>query len=61
MKRRTTDAVALIFGLLFTTVALVTLWLTLIGPVNWHLIGLIAPIGLIAAGIAGLALSRPRS
>ncbi len=60
MTRRSTDAVALIFGLLLTTIALGTLWLTLVGPIDWHLVGLVAPIGLIAAGIAGLALSRPR-
>lgn len=55
------DVVALVFGLLLTGVAAIALWSTLIGPVDWQLLKVVAPLSLVAVGIAGLALSRRSS
>ncbi len=57
---RNRDVVALIFGLLLTSVAIGSLWLSFIGPIDWKLVKIVAPLGLIAAGVLGLALSRQR-
>ena len=57
MNRRY-DVVAMIFGLLVTGVALGSLWLTFVGSLNWGLVKIIAPLGLVAAGVLGLAMSR---
>jgi hypothetical protein len=59
--RRTYDVVALITGVVFCCVALGTLWLALIGPLPWLVIKIVAPLGLVALGLGGLALSRNRS
>ncbi len=56
MKRR--DTVALIFGLILTGVALGSLWFALTGTLDWALLKLATPIGLVVIGIAGLAVSR---
>jgi hypothetical protein len=48
----------LIFGLLFSCVALGSLWLTFVGPLNWQVIRIVAPMGLVAVGVLGLVLSR---
>jgi hypothetical protein len=58
--RKTYDVVALIFGLLFISVALGSLWLTFVGPLNWQVIRIVAPMGLVAVGVLGLVLSRNR-
>jgi uncharacterized membrane protein YuzA (DUF378 family) len=58
--RKTYDVVALIFGLMFSSVALGSLWLTFVGPLNWQVIRIVAPMGLVAAGVLGLVLSRNR-
>jgi hypothetical protein len=58
---RSRDVVALIFGVVMTSVAVGSLWLSFVGPINWQLVKIIAPLGLIAAGVLGLALSRNRS
>jgi|GEM_PF-1378544 hypothetical protein len=58
--RKTYDVVALIFGLLLSSVALGSLWLTFVGPLNWQVIRIVAPMGLVAAGVLGLVLSRNR-
>ena len=58
--RRSYDVVALIFGLLVTSVAIGSLWSTFVGPLNWAWLKIIAPLGLVAVGILGLALSRNR-
>ena len=58
---RSKDVVALIFGLVFTSIAVGSLWLSFVGSINWQLVKIIAPLGLIAAGVLGLALSRNRS
>ena len=59
--RRTYDVVALITGVLLTAVALGALWLTYVGPLPWPAIKIVAPLGLVAIGVCGLALSRNRS
>jgi hypothetical protein len=59
--RRTYDVVALISGVLFSCVALGALWLTLVGPLPWPVIEIVAPLGLVALGVGGLALSRNRT
>ena len=57
---KTYDVVALIFGLVLSCVALGSLWLTFVGPLNWQVIRIVAPISLIAVGVLGLVLSRNR-
>ena len=59
--KRTYDVVALITGVVFTVVALGGLWLDLVGPLPWDVIRIVAPLGLVALGVGGLALSRSRS
>ena len=58
--RKTYDVVALIFGLLLCGVALGSLWLTFVGPLNWQVSRIVAPMGLVAVGVVGLVLSRNR-
>ena len=58
---RSRDVVAFIFGLVFTSVAIGSMWLSFVGSINWQLVKIVAPLGLIAAGVLGLALSRNRS
>ena len=55
------DVLALVTGLLVTGVALVALWFSLGGSVEWSLIKIAAPLLLVVAGIVGLTLSRHRS
>lgn len=59
MKR--VDVVALIFGLLLTGVAAGTLWFIFTGSIDWPLLRVAAPLGLVVVGMIGLALSRNRS
>ena len=59
--KRTYDVVALITGVMFTVLALCALWLVLVGPLPWSVIKIVAPLGLVALGVGGLALSRNRS
>lgn len=56
MKRR--DTVALVFGLLLVGVALGSLWFSVTGVLDWEVLKLAIPIGLVVVGIAGLAVSR---
>jgi hypothetical protein len=56
MKRR--DTVALIFGLLLSGVALGSLWFAITGTLDWDVLKLAMPIGLVVVGVAGLAVSR---
>jgi len=57
---RKPDIVALVFGVLMTGIAVVSLWLSFVGSVNWQLIRVAAPLSLVFVGIVGLALSRNR-
>ena len=59
--KRTYDVVAMIAGVVFIVVALGGLWVTLVGPLPWGVIKIVAPLGLVVLGVAGLALSRSRS
>lgn len=56
MKRR--DSIALIFGLLLSAVGLGSLWFSVTGILDWDVLKLAIPIGLVVIGIAGLAVSR---
>jgi hypothetical protein len=58
--RRSYDVVALVTGVVIISVALGALWLALVGPLPWPVIKIVAPLGLVAVGVAGLALSRNR-
>jgi hypothetical protein len=56
--RRTADVTALVFGLIVTTIAGGVLWRTFIGDLNWSLVKVAAPLGLVLIGVVGLLLSR---
>ncbi len=55
------DVVALVLGLLLSAIATAALWLAFTGSLNWALIKVAAPFGLVVIGALGLALSRNRS
>ncbi len=55
------DVVALVLGLLLSAVAAGALWLSFGRSLDWALIKLAAPFGLVVVGALGLALSRNRS
>ena len=55
---RSRDAVALVFGLLFTGVAAAALWQSLLGTLHWSLLKTVTPLALVIVGVLGLALSR---
>ncbi len=54
------DVVALVFGVLLSAAAAAGLWLSFIGPLDWSVMKIVAPLGLVVVGIVGLALSRHR-
>lgn len=58
MKRL--DVVALVTGLLLTTVAAGSLWLSFVGSISWPMVRVVAPLALVVVGVLGLALSRNR-
>jgi hypothetical protein len=49
---------ALVAGLLVTGIALVTIWLSVGGSVDWSLVKIAAPLVLVVVGVVGLTLSR---
>ena len=51
---------ALITGVLLTALAAASLWWSVTGWLNWEVLKIVAPLGLVAVGVAGLALSRNR-
>ena len=55
---RSRDAVALVFGLLFTGVAGAALWQSFTGSLHWSLLKTATPLALVVVGVLGLALSR---
>lgn len=57
---RRLDVVALVTGVLLTGVAAASLWWAITGWLNWEAIKIVAPLGLVAIGVVGLALSRNR-
>lgn len=60
MRTAKPDVVSLIFGVLITGVALLALWQTYVGSVDWQALKIVAPLSLVVLGVAGLALSRNR-
>ncbi|HZA32708.1 MAG TPA: hypothetical protein VE462_14450 [Propionibacteriaceae bacterium] len=58
---RRVDVVALVLGIVLTAVAALSLWAALVGSINWGIVQIVAPLGLVATGIVGLALSRNRT
>jgi hypothetical protein len=54
------DVIALISGVLLTGAAGLSLWLSVVGPVNWRVVQVVAPLLLVVLGVVGLALSRNR-
>ena len=60
MMRTKPDVVSLIFGVLITAIALLALWTSYVGTVDWQLLKIAAPLSLVVLGVAGLALSRSR-
>jgi hypothetical protein len=58
---RRVDVVALVFGLLLTGLAAVSLWASFGTPVDWRVLRIAAPVWLVGTGILGLALSRRSS
>lgn len=59
--RAPVDVVALVIGLLLSVVAAGSLWFTFTGSINWGLVRVVAPFGLVVIGVIGLALSRNRA
>ena len=55
---RRPDVVALVTGVCFACLALAVLWGALVGPLSWAVVKVVAPLVLVAVGVAGLALSR---
>jgi hypothetical protein len=58
---RRVDVLALVLGVVFSAVAMLSLWLSLFGSINWEAVRIAAPLGLVSLGIVGLALSRNRN
>jgi hypothetical protein len=58
---RRVDVLALVLGVVFSAVAVLSLWLSLFGSINWEVVRIAAPLGLVSLGVVGLALSRNRS
>jgi hypothetical protein len=58
---RSVDVLALVVGVVFSAIAVLFLWLNLFGSINWEVVRIAAPLGLVSLGIVGLALSRNRS
>ena len=56
--KRAADVTALVFGLIFTTLAGGVLWRAFGGDLDWSLVKVAAPLGLVVIGVIGLALSR---
>ena len=48
----------MIFGLLLSAVAVGSLWFSITGALDWDVLKLAIPIGLVVIGIAGLVVSR---
>lgn len=60
MRTSKPDVVSLIFGVLITAIALLALWTTYVGGIDWQVLKIAAPLSLVVLGVAGLALSRSR-
>jgi cytochrome b subunit of formate dehydrogenase len=58
---RSVDVLALVLGVVLSAVAGLVLWASLFGSINWEVVRIAAPLGLVSLGVVGLALSRHRS
>jgi hypothetical protein len=58
---RNVDVTAFVVGSVLSGVAVVALWMAFAGSVDWGIVRIVAPLGLVAVGILGLALARNRS
>jgi hypothetical protein len=58
---RSVDVTAFVLGVVLTGIAVLALWLAFAGSVDWGIVRIVAPLGLVVVGILGLALSRNRS
>ncbi len=50
---RRVDVVALVLGIVLTALAALSLWSTLVGSIDWGMVQIVAPLGLVATGIVG--------
>jgi hypothetical protein len=60
MRTYKPDVVSMIFGVVITGIALLALWTTYVGSIDWQVLKIAAPLALVVLGVAGLALSRNR-
>ncbi len=60
-RARRVEVAPLMLGLFLLPLAVLALWTSLGGRVDWSTVAVAAPLGLIALGVLGLALSRPRT
>ena len=58
---RSVDVTAFVVGAVFSGIAVLALWMAFAGSVDWGIVRVVAPLGLVAVGILGLALARNRS
>jgi hypothetical protein len=58
---RSRDVAAFVVGVVLTGIAVLALWLAFAGSIDWGIVRIVAPLGLVAVGILGLALARNRS
>ncbi len=58
---KSVDVLALVLGVVFSAIAVLFGWASLFGSINWEIVRIAAPFGLITLGVIGLALSRNRS
>jgi hypothetical protein len=58
---RSVDVTAFVVGAVLSGVAVLALWMVFAGSVDWGIVRIVAPLGLVAVGILGLALARNRS
>jgi hypothetical protein len=58
---RSRDVTAFVVGTVLCGIAVLALWLAFAGSIDWGVVRIVAPLGLVAVGILGLALARNRS
>ena len=58
---RSVDVTAFVVGAVLSGVAVLALWISFAGSIDWGIVRIVAPLGLVAVGILGLALARNRS
>jgi hypothetical protein len=58
---RSRDVAAFVVGAVLSGIAVLALWLAFAGSIDWGIVRIVAPLGLVAIGILGLTLARNRS